>query len=1316
MECERQTTRGDSWRDPRHSSSDDDSMHDAATNDPSACDAVDGPAGNLPRSEGGQRAGDGNGGARERENKLGWNPRGGGAPRPRRSKGAQFPQAAATAAVAECVSGANAASPPLPPLDAMGGAASRHVRAVEDAALWHACAGPLVTVPGVGSLVAYFPQGHAEQQQRLAQRDPPMLEESESPSYSPPGLSSPIAIAVSDSQSHLRSHDSGDDSPSPSHGDSGLSQSPSQSESSGCTLRAQGSGSPGARGGTEGARGMRQQQLPPSHMFCRLTAVTLQADERTHELMVRFELQPVHEAEAARVQAAASYEARKAGAGGKRGQEHGRRGEEGEGKEQEAEEGEEEGGTEMDGAVEQVPRQAGLQAGVHTNVALHARLHMCCKRLSSSDAAPHGGFFIPCKAAESLFPALNANEEGPCQQLVASDVFGRDWNFRHVYRGSPRRHLLTAGWSALCASWGLAASDRIVFLRAGNGALKVGTRRSEAVVAAQQRRQRERERERGRLAVDAACSTGTVNGEQDRGGAEGCGCGVGSAGAGTAAAGAAAASGGGGAVEPKQVLDWAAHCHHEKRPFSVVYHPCLAATPAPFIVPLGSFCAALRLKQRLAPATEVRMAFETDELAVHRLRGTVTAVHRAVSGVWPTSQWRSVRVRWFDCDPALPKPPLRPAAHQPGGVAAVARAGWRDVVRLDSAWKLSALAGGKGPATSAEAPSEAAEASEASEASASASASARLSPAASSAAVASESQQQQQRVPAAPPLSHSIPPTMAAPLRPSHSHSRLPSLPLIHAPSPSHSGISSGHSAATQAHAGATMPQPPAAAAGGRESSRAATTPRHSGGVLAAAGAPSGSGVRKRVRFQLSLTSLLPCTSCHVAANSSGERPAKKARSAARDVRWQSGDVEGRAEEGGEVDGEEDNGGCEERVVCDEGEADEGRKDEEEREEDEGMEEGRSEEEEGREGEEGRQGGAEGVTCDNRHSSFEAAAVSLLVLKQGGQHSAPPPPAPPAAAPAALAAPAAPTAQTAMQQPAVSSCLTLSLSPSSPPPAHRSTEPLASGASGASDASGWCDPLALSLTPSPHLPHTWRIQQQQQQGGAGGNAVAHGRHDVAQGVHYVARGVHDVARGMHEVAQDMATHPEGGSAVGPQEEVPETPRQGGEGMRGVAMYSCDEAIGEGSRESEARASAAALGRAAAGEALQPSAHGAAFAPGVATGAAVGKATGVAGGPGAAGGMRRIKLRMEGSPVGRTVDLSGLAGFQSLYAMCAAMLQLPLQQPCANVASEVTQTPLLEISQRTSAFLKCNTTLEEDRNGYASQRRLHKGTDKEREGT
>ena len=33
--------------------------------------------------------------------------------------------------------------------------------------LWHACAGPLISLPKKGSLVVYLPQGHLEQQQHL---------------------------------------------------------------------------------------------------------------------------------------------------------------------------------------------------------------------------------------------------------------------------------------------------------------------------------------------------------------------------------------------------------------------------------------------------------------------------------------------------------------------------------------------------------------------------------------------------------------------------------------------------------------------------------------------------------------------------------------------------------------------------------------------------------------------------------------------------------------------------------------------------------------------------------------------------------------------------------------------------------------------------------------------------------------------------------------------------------------------------------------------------------------------------------------------
>ena len=36
-------------------------------------------------------------------------------------------------------------------------------RKVINSELWHACAGPLVSLPPVGSLVVYFPQGHSEQ-------------------------------------------------------------------------------------------------------------------------------------------------------------------------------------------------------------------------------------------------------------------------------------------------------------------------------------------------------------------------------------------------------------------------------------------------------------------------------------------------------------------------------------------------------------------------------------------------------------------------------------------------------------------------------------------------------------------------------------------------------------------------------------------------------------------------------------------------------------------------------------------------------------------------------------------------------------------------------------------------------------------------------------------------------------------------------------------------------------------------------------------------------------------------------------------------
>ncbi|KAL9262762.1 Auxin response factor 3-like protein, partial [Drosera capensis] len=72
--------------------------------------------------------------------------------------------------------------------------------------------------------------------------------------------------------------------------------------------------------------------------------------------------------------------------------------------------------------------------------------HMFCKTLTVSDTSTHGGFSVPRRAAEDCFPPLDYKQLRPSQELVAKDLHGSEWRFRHIYRGQPRRHLLTTGW------------------------------------------------------------------------------------------------------------------------------------------------------------------------------------------------------------------------------------------------------------------------------------------------------------------------------------------------------------------------------------------------------------------------------------------------------------------------------------------------------------------------------------------------------------------------------------------------------------------------------------------------------------------------------------------------------------------------------------------------------------------------------------------------------------------------------------------------------------------------------------------------------
>ncbi|KAE8659614.1 Auxin response factor 17 [Hibiscus syriacus] len=80
-----------------------------------------------------------------------------------------------------------------------------------------------------------------------------------------------------------------------------------------------------------------------------------------------------------------------------------------------------------------------------------------CKTLTASDTSTHGGFSVPRRAAEKVFPPLDFSQQPPCQELIARDLHDNEWKFRHIFRGQPKRHLLTTGWSVFVSAKRLVA-------------------------------------------------------------------------------------------------------------------------------------------------------------------------------------------------------------------------------------------------------------------------------------------------------------------------------------------------------------------------------------------------------------------------------------------------------------------------------------------------------------------------------------------------------------------------------------------------------------------------------------------------------------------------------------------------------------------------------------------------------------------------------------------------------------------------------------------------------------------------------------------
>ncbi|KAJ4868867.1 Auxin response factor 5 [Raphanus sativus] len=316
--------------------------------------------------------------------------------------------------------------------------------------LWHACAGPLVSLPQVGSLVYYFSQGHSEQVSVSTRRSAT----TQVPNY--PNL--------------------------------------------------------------------------PSQLMCQVHNVTLHADKDSDEIYAQMSLQPVH--------------------------------------------------SERD--VLPVPDFGLLRGSKHPS-------EYFCKTLTASDTSTHGGFSVPRRAAEKLFPPLDYTAQPPTQELVVRDLHENTWTFRHIYRGQPKRHLLTTGWSLFVGSKRLRAGDSVLFIRDEKSQLMVGVRRANR--------------------QQTALPSSVLSADSMHIG----------------------------------VLAAAAHATANRTPFLIFFNP--RACPAEFVIPLAKYRKAICGSQ-LSVGMRFGMMFETEDSGKRRYMGTIVGISDLDPLRWPGSKWRNLQVEW----------------------------------------------------------------------------------------------------------------------------------------------------------------------------------------------------------------------------------------------------------------------------------------------------------------------------------------------------------------------------------------------------------------------------------------------------------------------------------------------------------------------------------------------------------------------------------------------------------------------------------------------------------------------------------------------
>ncbi|KAG5528360.1 hypothetical protein RHGRI_029136 [Rhododendron griersonianum] len=75
-------------------------------------------------------------------------------------------------------------------------------------------------------------------------------------------------------------------------------------------------------------------------------------------------------------------------------------------------------------------------------------VHSFCKTLTTSDTSTHGGFSVLWRHADDCLPPLDMSQQPPWQELVAIDLRGNEWHFRHIFR----EHMQMDSFGAVDAS------------------------------------------------------------------------------------------------------------------------------------------------------------------------------------------------------------------------------------------------------------------------------------------------------------------------------------------------------------------------------------------------------------------------------------------------------------------------------------------------------------------------------------------------------------------------------------------------------------------------------------------------------------------------------------------------------------------------------------------------------------------------------------------------------------------------------------------------------------------------------------------------